>query len=344
MADALDSRDMESIIRRFPSQFHEGLAAAKGVKVPGGPFKSVQVAGMGGSWMAAALVADGKLASVPIRIHRGYQLPDPLRLEAPLVVASSFSGNTREVLSAYEAARQAGLPLVGISSDGELARRCEKDKVAFVPIPADPPDMQPRCATGYTVGILTRLLDNHALAAQRAVAAVEALVEPLEEFMETARSRAKRLLPELRQATPVIYTSQRYRTVARIFKIKINENAKTPAFWNVFPELNHNEMVGWTRRHGPFHLIFLRDPEEDPCVLKRMDLARELLGEHGVSSAVVPIEGPSLQENLLEKMFRTLLVGDWTSYELALALGVDPTPVDMIEDFKRQLRALDNTC
>lgn len=342
MADALDSKDMESIIRRFPGQFGEGLTAAKGVMAPGGPFKSVQVAGMGGSWMAAALVADGNLARVPIHIHRSYQLPDPLRAEAPLVVASSFSGNTREVLSAYEAARQAGLPLVGISSGGELARRCENDKVTFVRIPADPPDMQPRCATGYTVGILARLLDNSALAAGGAVEAVEALAKPLEEFMDAARDLAKSLLPELRRATPVIYTSQKYRTVARIFKIKINENSKTAAFWNVFPELNHNEMVGWTQAHGPFHVVVLRDAEEYPCILKRMDLAREILGEHGVSSTVVPIEGPS--GNLLEKMFRTLLVADWTSYELALALGVDPTPVDIVEDFKRQLRALDESC
>jgi len=339
----LDTKDMESVIFDFPGQFREGLKAAKDVQVPGGPFKSLLVAAMGGSWMAAALVRDLGLARVPIQIHRDYGLPEPLYLEDPLVVASSYSGGTEETLSAYDAARARRLPLVGITTNKDLAQRCENDEkegVRLARIPVDPPSsVQPRSATGYTVGILARLLANHELAAEGAVEAVDALVEPLGEFMTTARERAKRLLPALRQATPVVYSSRRYATVARIFKIKINENAKTPAFWNVFPELNHNEMVGWTGRRGPFHIVFLRDEQDDKRVLRRMELAQRLLSEHGVSSAVVPIEGGSF----LERTFRTLLVADWASYELALALGVDPTPVDMVEDFKVQLQAVDES-
>jgi glucose/mannose-6-phosphate isomerase len=356
MAHPVDTQNMEKIISQSPGQFRAGLEAAKDVKVPGGPFGGVLLAGMGGSWMAGALVRDAKLCRVPIHIHRDYGLPNPIPLDNPLVVASTFSGNTQETLSAYDAARDKGLPIVAITRrrftdpdtgktvDGELAKRSERDAgahdVSLVRIPADPPTMQPRSATGYTVGILVRLLDRLGLAAEGAVAAMEALEGPLQGFVDPAREHAQRLLPGLAQATPVIYTSDTYATVAQIFKIKINEHAKTAAFWNVFPELNHNEMTGWVERRGPFHLVFLRDADDSPCVLRRMDLAREILSEYGLSSAVVPIEGASL----VEKIFGTMLVGEWAAYQLALARGVDPTPVDIVEGFKRRLKAIDPSC
>lgn len=334
-----DPEDMKTIISDSPAQFRAGLAAAAQVKIPGEPFRCVQGAGMGGSAMAFDLIRDARLSRVPIHVHRNYDLPPRLKAKKPLVIASSFSGDTEETLSAYEAARAQKLPLLGIATGGELAGRCKKHRregVRFVRIPAEPVSMQPRSATGYMFGIVTRVLDRHGLAVKEAVEAVESLAEPLEKFMETAHKQAERLLPGLRQGTPVIYASERYASVARIFKIKINENAKTPAFWNVFAELNHNEMVGWTQRRGPFHIVFLRDGQEDPRIVKRMDLTRELLCEHGVPSAVVEITG----QTLLEKLFCTLLVADWASYELALALGVDPTPVEMVEDFKGRLKDL----
>jgi glucose/mannose-6-phosphate isomerase len=341
MPHPLDTQDMESVIRGFPRQFRAGIQAAdealqaakdKGT-LPPGPFGGVLLAGMGGSWMPGALARDAKLARVPILIHRNYDLPDPIHLQDPLVIASTFSGNTEETLSAYEGARDRPLPVVGVTCGGKLGDLCRDDGKLWVPIPADPPNMQPRCATGYTVGILTRLLEELDLAQAGAVAALWGLEDSLQAFVEPARKEAKRLLPNLLQATPVIYSSPTYATVARIFKIKINENSKTAAFWNVFPELNHNEMVGWTKPQGPFRVIYLRDPEDDARVLKRMDLSKELFSEHGLSVVEVPIEG----ESLLEKMFRTLQIADWASYELALELGEDPSPVEMIETFKGRM-------
>jgi glucose/mannose-6-phosphate isomerase len=332
---------MESIIREFPGQFCAGIEAAekalraakaKGI-LPPGPFGGVLLAGMGGSWMSGALVRDAKLARVPILIDRDYGIPDPLHLDKPLVIASTFSGNTEETISSYQVARHKRFPVVGITCGGRLGQLCSEDGKLWVRIPADPSKMQPRCATGYMVGILARLLEGFGLVREGAVGEVAGLEGPLGAFVEPAREEAQRLLPDLLQATPVIYSSLTYGTVARIFKIKINENSKTAAFWNVFPELNHNEMVGWTKPQGPFRVIYLRDPEDDPRVLKRMDLSKELFAEHALSVVEVAIRGKSF----LEKMFRTLQIADWASYELALELGEDPSPVEMIEAFKRRM-------
>ena len=155
--------------------------------------------------------------------------------------------------------------------------------------------------------------------------------------MQTARQLGTDLVPALRQATPVIYAASQVETVARIWKIKFNENSKTPAFWNVFPELNHNELVGWTDRHGPFHLVLLRDASDDTRILARFKKTAELLASHGLPSSEISIEGGSH----VEKIFRTLLIGDWASYELALALKHDPMPVDLVEKFKALMKAGD---
>lgn len=328
---------MEAVIRRSPEQFQAGIKAAAGLPretlAKWGPVHRVLLAGMGGSWMAGALVRDTGLSTVRTDIHRGYGLP-PGPTRGTLVVASSFSGNTEETLSAYDAAKTAGLPLVGIAAGGELERRCAADGIPFVKIPADPPTMQPRSATGYGVGIFTQLLAGLGLAADGAVRSLEELGSALARFMDTARTRAEVLVPSLKDVTPIVYASDRFPTVARIWKIKINENAKTPAFWNVFPELNHNEMIGWSAPHGRFHVLLLRDADDHPRVLKRFEITLGLLQEKGVSASMVPIEGSTP----LEKVFSTLLVGDWASYLLALDLGVDPSPVQMVEELKRRLK------
>lgn len=338
MPHRLDRDNLEAVILRSPEQFAAGRAAAQGglpaeALAKWGSIQRVLVAGMGGSWMAGALFRDAGLAKVRIDMHRGYDLP-PMPKKGTLVIASSFSGNTEETLSAYDAARTAGLPLIGIAAGGELEKRCAADGIPFVKIPADPPTMQPRYATGYGVGIFTRLLEALGLAEAGVRQAVEAVGAFLRNFMTTARERGEALVPKLQGVTPIIYASDRFASVARIWKIKINENAKTPAFWNVFPELNHNEMIGWSRPQGKFHAVYLRAADEHPRVQKRFEITQALLREKGISASLVPIEG----KNLAEQIFSTLLVGDWASYGLALAYGIDPSPVPMVEKLKKRLQ------
>lgn len=284
--------------------------------------------------MAAQLLADSRLASVPLTIHRDYGLPERAG-ENTFVIASSYSGNTEETLSAYTEARERGLSLVGVAAGGELEQRCATDGVPFVRIPADPPTMQPRSTTGYGLGILVRILETLGLAREGSVEAVERIGDALTNGMETARATGEGLVPSLAESTPVVYASETYRVAAHFWKIKFNENAKTPAFWHVFPELNHNEMVGWTNPHGSFHAIYLRAEDDHPRVLRRMEITRQLLQEKGVSGSIVSIEGNSL----FERLCTTLLVGDWASYALALATGIDPSPVGMVEDLKKRLEA-----
>lgn len=317
-----------------PKQFLDGIKAAETNSWnPPYQIEKILWCGMGGSWMAGALLKESGLLTVPLEIHRSYGLPDGAT-DKTLVIASSFSGNTEETLSAYEEAKKRNLALVGVSSGGKLEEKCTLDGVPFLKIPVNPPTMQPRCGTGYFVGIFAQFLSRLGLAVPDAVSQEESLVSYLESVKENARKIGEELAPQLTSVTPVIYSSIDYQTVARIWKIKINENSKTAAFWNYFPELNHNEMVGWTSPKGSFHVIILRDENDHPSNLKRMEITSSILQEKGIRVSIVPIAGGTK----LERMFSTLLIGDWLSYRLALELGVDPSPVAMVEDFKKRLK------
>lgn len=115
-----------------------------------------------------------------------------------------------------------------------------------------------------------------------------------------------------------------------VWKIKINENSKTPCFWNYFPELNHNEMVGFTNPQADFSFLMLKDGNDHPQNQKRFDVMAELMRKRGMDVEIIDMVSGSV----FYKIFATLYLGDWVSYYLALAYGQDPTPVDMVEEFK----------
>lgn len=122
--------------------------------------------------------------------------------------------------------------------------------------------------------------------------------------------------------------------MARVVKIKINENAKSPAFWNEVPELNHNEMVGYTRLHAPLVAVFLTTTQTTPRQQTRVARTVETLRKHGVDTLEVPMR-PA--RDPLAAALATLYLFDLVSCELATLAGVDPNPVAMVEDFKASL-------
>ena len=151
---------------------------------------------------------------------------------------------------------------------------------------------------------------------------------------EELEERGKEIARDLEGFTPIIYSSEKYKkSIAQICKIKINENSKTEAFYNAFPGMNHNEMVGYTRLNGKYHVIIFRDFEDHERILKRFDITAKILEEKGVEVTIIDMN----KENDLEKIFNALILFDWVSYYLALEAGQDPTPVEMVENFKGQM-------
>ena len=144
----------------------------------------------------------------------------------------------------------------------------------------------------------------------------------------------KDLADKLVDKIPLIYTSDRLKAVAIRWKSEFNENSKVQSFYNVFPELGHNEIVGYTNLKGNFYVIILKDDGDYIRVKKRMDITKAMIKKKGVYATEIGITGGSL----LTRIFSAIYIGDWTSYYLALKYSTDPTPVDVIEELKNALK------
>jgi glucose/mannose-6-phosphate isomerase len=245
----------------------------------------------------------------------------------------SHSGNTEETIASFEEALAHNLPVVGVASGGKVEEMCKAHGIPFVKLPIPFPNFQPRMATAHFVSVIHTVLKNSGII-EGDLAGLLSAGKYLETKVPAMEEKGREIAGRLVGKTPVIFSNTRFKSLAMIWKIKMNENAKTPAFWNYFPELNHNEMVGYSLPQAKFCAILLREPGDYPMVLRRYEITAKLLEEKGVETMTLDIEG----ETVYDKVFGTLALGDWASYHLALRYGIDPTPVDMVEDLKRMLR------
>lgn len=336
----MDNSNLRQVIIDSPGQFEVGLSIAKSIKLEG-EFDSVTISGMGGSALPANLFRtycnslfkqNPDYKPFEISINRYYSLPPEAHRPKALNFISSYSGNTEETISSLEEAQNSGLKYIGFSSGGKVEELCIKYGAPHIKLPIPNPNFQPRMGTGYFFASMFQILVNQGLLPDTTGELLD-FANELKTHISEHEAQAKALAAKLKGKTPVIYASPKYKPVAMIWKIKINENAKTPAFWNFLPEANHNEMVGFTNPQGKFFIIMLKDPEDNPQNLKRYEVTSQVLSEKGIESEILEMHGA----NVISKMFSSLNLADWTSYYLALEYGQDPTPVDMVEDFKKRL-------
>ena len=296
------------------------------------------VAGMGGSAIGGGLAraALGDHATRAIAVSRAYGLP-PWATPETTVLCASYSGNTDETLACYEAAGFVGARRVVVTSGGRLAEQAREDGVPVIPIPGG---FQPRAAVAYLTvatlevaalcGVAPRMTSEVDVAASHG----EGLIaEWGPDGGEDALS--KRMARALLGTVPLIAGAGLTAPIAYRWKTQINENAKTPAFSNEVPELDHNEIVGWESLGGlgPFSAVFLDDSDLHPRVRARIELTEGLLGPNAATTFRVETRG----QNPVERVFSLVILGDLVSLYLAVLRGIDPTPVTVIERLKQQL-------
>ena len=342
MPDSFDPQDMHGAISAFPDHLDEGWnrgAAAEDFDIRR-PFSGVLVCGMGGSAIGGDLVRAlaEPTAPAPMGVVRGYDVPGWVG-EGTLVVASSYSGGTEETLSAFAQARRRGARLAVVASGGELLEAARSDGIDAVEIPGG---LQPRAALGYSLGALLRLARAAALldlpdadlagavASARANVAILGGADRSNLAVELAGSFDGHL--------PVVYAGAGLlEPVAMRWRTQVHENAKHPAYGNLFPELDHNEIMSFEA--GPpeilrrMSVVVLRDADDHPQVQRRFAVTRELVSGQVAAWREVESAGASR----LARMLSLVQLGDWTSYWLAARKGVDPTPVETIQGLKRAL-------
>ncbi len=301
---------------------------------------NIIVAGMGGSGIGGDLLKDWarNKINVPIEVSRDYHLPEYAGKKT-LVLLTSYSGDTEESLSAYLDALKRGCMIFCVSSGGSLLESAEKLNVPYLRVPGG---MPPRAALPYLFTPLILSLEKMGLVSGASEELDEAMmllnkISTDNEFERPINENfAKGLALNISKTAPTIYGFGIYRGVAQRFKQQFNENAKVPAKWEVFSELNHNETVGWQKAGKlakRFTVILLRDKEEPIEIRSRIEITKELMEQEGLCMYEVQVQGKST----LAKMLSTILVGDFTSVYLAALRGVDPTPVKTINYLKDTL-------
>lgn len=335
----IDKENLIEMIKAAPGQLEAGLELAKDIKVAK-KFDSIVLSGMGGSALVADLLITyfySKLQAperppLKIYINRSYALPPESYEPGCLNIFSSFSGNTEETISCFYDALKNNLSCLGITSGGKLAAICQENNVPLIILPVPAPSFQPRLAIGYSFSSLMQLFANCGILninpgdfrnAAKKIKADEQVFSDL--GIEIAK--------KLKDKTPVIYASNKFRALAMIWKIMFNENTKITAFWNFFPELSHNEMVGFTNPKGPFHLLMLRDRNDFQKNIKRFAISADIFKEYGIDSTTLDIP----EGDIIYRIFATLQIGCFASYHLAIQYGTDPTPVEMVEKLKKLL-------
>ncbi len=333
-----DPQGMRDLILRLPQMCDEAWQLATKATLPRMAPKVIVTLGMGGSGIGGDLLRAVLYdeAPIPTISVKDYRIPASVGRDT-LVFACSYSGNTEETLAGYDEALQRGAACVAITSGGELLRRAREREHVTIVIPGGLP---PRAALPYLflpmLGLLARLGVVASYDAQLSEA-VQILRQIGAEQGSGPAGLARGLGESLLHRIPVIYSASPFlEPVAQRWKDQMNENAKTFAVWNTFPELNHNETVGWGVDDvlaKTLAVVLLRDRHETIQLTRRVTITRELAFQKAGSVQEVSTTG----EGKLARLLSLIMVGDLASWHLATLRGVDPTPVPVIEELKRRL-------
>ena len=348
-AEEIDQAGMLSEVAGLPLQLREGYDHARAAlagafigtfpAIPPAEPDGLVVCGMGGSAIGADLIlACLPGLRIPAAVVRGYALPEWAGPET-LVVVVSYSGETEEALACAAQARARDSAPVCVTSGGSLGALAEADGLPLVRVPGGG---QPRAAVGSLSMPLLATLEAAGLCHEHAgdVAAAADQLEADNAILgpdgPDDGNPAKSLARRLEKRLAVVYGAGPTAPVARRWKGQVNENAKAPAFFNELPELDHNELMGWTSLPhvtSSTVALFLHDESGDERLARRLELTTREYEALGVSTELVSARGASR----LARLFSLVQLGDYASCYLALLYGVDPTPVDAIEAFKASL-------
>lgn len=305
--------------------------------VPHAEVHNIVWAGMGGSALPAVIIQSWPKTTVPFEISRDYDIPPHVSKDT-LFIASSYSGNTEETLSALGQAEERGAQIVVIAAGGKLAAWADEKQYPLFAIPSG---IQPRMATFYFVNAFCAIVKDLGIteaSADELAQTGDWLQQEIAAFavdVKEEENLAKQIAQKLVGKTTVVYAGPKLWPAANKWKITMNENAKNAAWSNAYPEFNHNEFIGWSSHpvEKPFAVVEIRSGLEHERVQKRFEVTERLLSGMRPSPIVIEPKG----ETLLQQLAWAFALGDFVSIYLGILNGVNPTPVELVEKLKVEL-------
>ncbi|HLF64778.1 MAG TPA: bifunctional phosphoglucose/phosphomannose isomerase [Saprospiraceae bacterium] len=325
---------MDQLISRFTEQLEEALEIGKNASIHplSSPIQHIYVSGMGGSGIGADFVASFIYdeCKVPYLVGKGYDIPAYIGPQS-LTLASSYSGNTEETLTAFDAIQKTGSRTICIASGGKVITTAKKLGLDFVKLPDTWPS--PRACLGFSVVAQLCILQKLGLIGNSAIEEVRKSITLLNSEEIDIKARAEKVAHMIFGKLPVIYATDRYAPVAVRFRQQVNENAKSLGWHHIIPEMNHNELVGWRDQHQDLAVIWFRSRNDHPRNQVRIDINKEIIGNYTSTLIELYAKGDSqIQQSLY-----LVHLGDWISWYLAQLRGVDAIEVKVIDFLKGEL-------
>ncbi|MEK7611297.1 MAG: SIS domain-containing protein [Patescibacteria group bacterium] len=312
-------------IKDFPKQFEfePKIENAVNLRVK----NKFVVCGMGGSNNASMIIKSWKPETTLV-IHKDYGLPVEASSPDYLTICSSYSGTTEETIDSLKEALKNNLPVAVIATGGTIIEIAKENNVPYVLIPKT--GIQPRTALGYSLKSFLKLMFPE---------------QEFPEVVELSRSlnsaplekEGKKLGETLKGFVPIVYASNKNLSIAYNWKIKMNETGKVPTFYNLIPELNHNEMNGFDVKEATkelsnhFYFLLLSDSEDSPKIRRRMAVLEQLYKDRDLKVIVLNLHG----DTRLLRIFNSILLADWVSFYTSQSLGLESEQVPMVEEFKK---------
>ena len=325
---------MDQLISNFTNQLMEALEIAEQAQIRKSafPILNVYVAGLGGSGIGGNFTAEfiRDECHVPFCVGKGYSVPAYVNKNT-LAIISSYSGNTEETLHSFKQIRERGAKIVVVSSGGELVEIAQKEKYDYVKLPNN--WASPRACLGFSLVQQLGILHKLDLISNQSLKKVDNSVQLLRHEMEFIQIEAKSVAEQLNGKIPIIYITDRMESVALRLRQQINENSKALCWHNVFPEMNHNELVGWRNKDENLAVLYLRNDDDFLRNEVRMDISQDIIDQY--TNTVISVF--SKGESLIERALYLVHFGDWISWYLSQLRGMDAMEINVIDRLKSEL-------
>jgi glucose/mannose-6-phosphate isomerase len=324
---------MNDYISSFTDQLREAIRIGEtsSFKAAENKIKNILICGLGGSGIGGSILSDvlSSEITIPISCSKDYSIPNFVNKNT-LVIASSYSGNTEETLSALELCISKGAEIAIVTSAGKLKSIAEENNINHIIIPGGQP---PRAMFAYSFTQLFYIFQHYNLINSDFKNSLKNSISLLDSQAEKIKTEAKNLAKSLYKKTPVIYVASGYEGVAIRFRQQLNENSKCLCWHHVVPEMNHNELLGWRTNTENLAVIFLRNKSDLKRNQVRMDINKTVISEFTNDIFDIYSQGNSNLENSLY----LINFGDWVSWFLSELNEVDAIEIDVINFLKDKL-------
>jgi glucose/mannose-6-phosphate isomerase len=325
---------MDELIKKFPAQLKEALEIGANAKInaPKTNIHNIFVAGLGGSGIGANFVSEfiKSECKVPFTIGKSYDIPASVD-QHTLAIASSYSGNTEETLASFYAMEKTGAKIVVISSGGKLIQLAQEKSYDYIQLPDNWPS--PRACLGYSMVQQLFILQKLDLISDTFISHLKASTELLNFDQEEIGKLAFEIAQQLHDKIPVIYTTDRMESAAIRLRQQINENSKMLCWHHVIPEMNHNELVGWSQQNKSLAVVYLRNEDDLKKNKVRIEINKKIIAKYTDTIIEVFSKGNSL----IEKAIYFVHLADWISWHLSVLNKVDASEIKVIDYLKSEL-------